>query len=339
MSQTNNQATTQTSIPEEVADIYFAGGCFWGVEKYFSQVQGVLSTDVGYANGRTENPTYQQVLRQDTGFTETVHVVYDPRQAPLPFLLELYFKIIDPTSVNRQGNDIGDQYRTGIYYKNEADAATVKAALQNLAALYERPIAVEAVPLQSYYKAEEYHQKYLEKQPQGYCHIGANLFETAKTARPEAAPQNYKKPSDDALRQMLTPQQYAVTQQSATESAFQNEYFNQFQPGIYVDITTGEPLFSSIDKFESGCGWPSFSKPIDSAVLKELQDASHGMRRTEIRSRAGDAHLGHVFDDGPKDAGGLRYCINSAALRFIAKEQMETQGYGYLLPLIEKKSP
>ncbi|NMA24985.1 MAG: peptide-methionine (R)-S-oxide reductase MsrB, partial [Clostridiales bacterium] len=183
------------------------------------------------------------------------------------------------------------------------------------------------------YPAEEYHQKYLDKNPGGYCHIGRDKFKKAASA--VVNPVQYKRPDKEVLRAGLTPLQYEVTQNNATEPPFKNEFWDQYKPGIYVDITTGEPLFLSSDKFESGCGWPSFSKPIDPDVVREKIDLSHGMVRTEVKSRAGDAHLGHVFTDGPKVKGGLRYCINSAALRFIPKEEMVREGYGYLLGLVE----
>ncbi|UVS23328.1 peptide-methionine (R)-S-oxide reductase MsrB [Bacteroides fragilis] len=194
-------------------------------------------------------------------------------------------------------------------------------------------------PLSNFYKAEEYHQDYLDKNPGGYCHINPALFELAKKANTQAEqPQtNYKKPDDATLRSKLTPEQYAVTQKNATEPAFHNEYWDEKRDGIYVDITTGEPLFISTDKFDSGCGWPSFTKPIEKEVIKEKMDTSHGMIRTEVRSKTGDAHLGHVFTDGPKEKGGLRYCINSASLRFIPKEKMKEEGYGEYLKLLPQK--
>lgn len=195
-------------------------------------------------------------------------------------------------------------------------------------------------PLSNFYKAEEYHQDYLDKNPGGYCHINPALFELAKKANAQGAetPQaSYKKPDDATLRNKLTAEQYAVTQKNATEPAFHNEYWNEKRDGIYVDITTGEPLFISTDKFDSGCGWPSFTKPIEKESVKEKTDTSHGMVRTEVRSKTGDAHLGHVFTDGPKDKGGLRYCINSASLRFIPKEKMQEEGYGEYLKLLPQK--
>ena len=316
-----------------MSEIYLAGGCFWGTEKYLSSIRGVLSTQVGYANGETENPTYEDVCHHETGHAETVRVVYDPVILQLEFLLELYYESIDPVSVNRQGGDSGTQYRTGIYYVNDEDRQVVERSVAQLQKRYNKPIAIEVEPLRNFSPAEEYHQKYLDKHPSGYCHISRAKFE--KAAKSIVNPATYKAPDTSELRKNLTATQYEVTQNSATEPPFQNEFWNAFNPGIYVDVTTGEPLFASSDKFESGCGWPSFSKPIDPGVIREKQDASHGMQRTEVRSRGGNAHLGHVFNDGPKESGGLRYCINSASLRFIPKEEMEQEGYGYLLGMID----
>jgi len=316
-----------------MSEIYLAGGCFWGLEKYLTAIYGVTSTQVGYVNGNTENPTYEDVCHNNTGHAETVRVVYDSGILPLGFLLELYFEAIDPTSVNRQGNDRGTQYRTGIYYTDFSDLPIIEGAIASLQNRLDKPVAVEVMPLRNYYPAESYHQKYLEKNPGGYCHIGKPLFDRAAAAVVD--PTRYPVQDDITLRDRLTDEQYAVTQHSATEPPFRNAFYNTFNPGIYVDITTGEPLFSSTDKFDSGCGWPSFSKPIDPNVVRVRTDTSHGMIRDEVRSRAGDAHLGHVFPDGPKARGGLRYCINSASLRFIPKEDMAREGYGYLLGLVK----
>ncbi len=318
-----------------MAEIYLAGGCFWGMEKYLSSIRGVLSTEVGYANGRTLHPTYEDVCHKNTGHAETVRVEYDPEVISLRFLLQLYFEAIDPTAVNRQGADVGVQYRTGIYYTDPADLPVIQEAIGELQKTLDRPVAVEVKPLENYSPAEEYHQKYLDKNPGGYCHIGPDKF--ARAARALVDPEDYAPPEQAKLRETLTDIQYRVTQEDATEPPFANEYWDLFRPGIYVDVTTGEPLFLSTDKFESGCGWPSFAKPIDPRVLRERLDTSHGMRRIEVRSRVGDAHLGHVFDDGPKELGGRRYCINSAALKFIPKEEMEKEGYGYLLGLLENE--
>ena len=325
--------TKKTEMKEQ-REIYFAGGCFWGTEHFMKQIQGVVSTEVGYANGNIQNPTYEQVCSDNTGFAETVKVDYLPESVKLEFLIDLFFKTIDPTSVNRQGGDIGTQYRTGIYYTDKADFPIIQATVAKLAKNYSKPLAIEIKPLSNFYKAEDYHQDYLDKHPNGYCHISPELFDMAKKANPQ---QTYHKPDDATLRTKLTPEQYAVTQQNATERAFKNEYWNEEREGIYVDITTGEPLFVSTDKFDSGCGWPSFSKPIDNTLIKENTDKSHGMIRTEVRSKTGDAHLGHLFNDGPRAKGGLRYCINSASLRFIPKEKMEAEGYAKYLPLLDKK--
>lgn len=317
--------------------IYFAGGCFWGTEHFFKQVRGVTATEVGYANGNLENPTYEQVCSGQTGFAETVKVSYDPAVINLKLLVDLFFKTIDPTTLNRQGNDIGTQYRTGVYYTNEEDIPVINESLSALSNRYSAKIVVEVEPLRNYYDAETYHQKYLDKNPGGYCHIGPDLFELARNANPAPSEVEYKKADKETLKQTLTPLQYEVTQNNATERPFANEYNDEFREGIYVDITTGEPLFVSTDKFESGCGWPSFSKPISDSLIEELSDNSHGMRRTEVRSKTGDAHLGHVFNDGPADKGGLRYCINSASLKFVPKEKMKEQGYEKYLPLLDKR--
>lgn len=317
--------------------IYFAGGCFWGTEHYFRQVRGVTSTEVGYANGRTPAPTYKDVCSDQTGYAETVHVSYDPNEVSLQLLLKLYFAAIDPTSLNRQGGDEGTQYRTGIYYTDSADRPLIDAEMRTVATRYSKPLEVEVRPLKNFYMAEDYHQLYLEKNPGGYCHLSPELFsmaQQANAAKP-AAHGPYTKPSDAELKQRLTPVQYAVTQRAATETPFNNAYDREFRPGIYVDITTNEPLFLSTDKYNSGCGWPAFTHPIEKDLLVETTDTSHGMTRTEVRSRIGQAHLGHVFPDGPTDKGGLRYCINSASLRFIPKEQMEKEGYTAYIKLIK----
>ena len=319
----------------ELKTIYLAGGCFWGTEKYLEQIEGVVSTEVGYANGQTENPSYEDVCYKNTGHAETVKVEYDANVLSLKDLLMLFYEVIDPTSVNRQGNDVGAQYRTGIYYIDETDLPIIKESLKELKREYPVPLAIEVEPLSNYYPAEEYHQKYLDKNPGGYCHIGEEEFAKAKAV--QAAKKPYQVKSKEELENTLTPLQYEVTQNSATEPPFQYEYWQNFKEGIYVDITTGEPLFVSTDKFESGCGWPSFSKPISPDLVRELNDNSHGMQRIEVRSKTGDAHLGHVFPDGPRELGGLRYCINSASLKFIPKEEMAAKGYGYLLKLLEKE--
>ena len=306
--------------------IYFAGGCFWGTEHFMKQINGVIETQVGYANSIVPHPSYKEVCTGNTGAAETVKVVYDPAMVELGFLIDLYFMTIDPLSINRQGNDIGTQYRTGIFYESDKDRPIIERKIEELAIRYEQPIAVEVKRIKNFYPAEEYHQDYLDKNPHGYCHIDPRLFDLARKAS-SPVKQLWRKASNKDLQQRLTPLQYAVTQHSYTEPPFNNEYWDNHRKGIYIDITTGEPLFSSADKFDSGCGWPSFSRPLPLAEISEEDDYSHGMTRTEARSKNGNSHLGHVFNDGPQELGGLRYCINSAALKFIPLEDMTAAGY------------
>lgn len=315
-------------------DIYFAGGCFWGTEHFFSLVPGVTETSVGYANSNIPDPSYREVCTGKTGAVETVKVTYDPQKVSLGELLNLYYETIDPTSVNRQGNDIGTQYRTGIYYTDSVDSALVSESLKSLALSIDKPVAVESGKLRNFYPAEDYHQDYLDKNPEGYCHIPASLFELARNY--SKAKSKYKRLPDSELRQKLSPLQWEVTQNAATEHPYVNEYDHEFRPGIYVDITSGEPLFVSSDKYDSGCGWPAFSKPIDKSLIDYRDDRSHGMVRTEVRAANSGSHLGHVFNDGPADSGGERYCINSASLRFIPLEKMAEEGYSQYIRLVKK---
>ncbi|MDR0937249.1 MAG: peptide-methionine (R)-S-oxide reductase MsrB [Oscillospiraceae bacterium] len=308
--------------------IYLAGGCFWGVEKYISLLPGVEKTTVGYANGSTENPSYEDVCKRGTGHAETVEIVYDEKILPLTRLLDFYAEIIDPTSLNKQGGDVGTQYRTGIYYTDAAEASIIRGWLTLLGESFSEPVAIECEPLRQFFPAEEYHRDYLNKNPGGYCHIPKAKFDKVRALKAS------KPNGTEDLREKLTPLQYEVTMNGATEPPFENEYFDNFKEGIYVDIISGTPLFVSSDKFESGCGWPAFAKPVNSALLKNLPDNSFGRRRTEVRAEKSGAHLGHVFSDGPRELGGLRYCINSAALRFIPRENMEREGYP--LTILEK---
>ncbi len=309
-------------------DIYYAGGCFWGVEAYLARVPGVYDATVGYANGSTEKPTYEEVCRGNTGHAETVHVQYDPKIISLEKLTEQYFKIVHPTSKNKQGNDVGSQYRTGVFYVNAADKDVIDTVVKKEQLKYDKPIVTEVLPLSNYYLAEEYHQDYLKKNPNGYCHISFDSLKDMANDEVNVDPAKYSKPSDEELRKNLTPEEYNVTQKAATEPPFSGKYWDNHERGLYVDAATGEPMFTSTDKFDSGCGWPSFTKPIDDEVITEKTDSSFGMTRTEVRSRVGDSHLGHIFNDGPVDKGGLRYCINSAAIRFIPYDDMEAKGYG-----------
>lgn len=304
--------------------IYLAGGCFWGVEEYMDRIYGVVSSISGYANGLTEKTSYE--LLKTTGHAETVEVIYDLDKTDLRKILKQYFEIIDPTSLNKQGNDRGTQYRTGIYYINDNDYEIIKDELNKLQKKYSEKIVVENEKLRNFIVAEEYHQDYLKKNPNGYCHI-----DLSKANEPLIDENDYHK---DLSK--LSPLQYDITQKGETERPFNNEYFDNFDKGIYVDIASGEPLFTSKDKFDSGCGWPSFTKPISSDVTKYKDDYSYNMHRIEVRSRVADSHLGHVFEDGPKDKGGLRYCINSAAIRFIPFDKMDSEGYGHLKYLLEE---
>ena len=305
--------------------IYLAGGCFWGVEAYFQRIPGVLSTKCGYANGKTENPSYKEVCQKDTGHAETVEIYYDEEKLPLKNLLRYYLRIIDPTSLNKQGNDQGTQYRTGIYYVEEKDREIIEAVLKKEQEKYQSAIVVEVLPLKRFDSAEEYHQDYLNKNPDGYCHIPLELAN-----EPLLEEEKYRALSEEELQMKLTNEEYEVLVHSATDRPFENIYWDTVARGLYVDRATGEPLFSSKDKFQSGCGWPSFSKPIAQEVIRYLDDDSLGRHRVEVRSQGGNYHLGHVFKDGPKELTGLRYCINSSSVRFIPYEDMEKEGYGEL---------
>lgn len=302
--------------------IYFAGGCFWGVQAYFQRIEGVVSTRVGYANGNTEHPSYEDVCHHNTGHAETVEVHYDDDILNLNKLMKYFFRIIDATSLNQQGNDVGVQYRTGVYFVDLADEKIIAEALAMEQHKYTQPIVVENLPLQQFYLAEDYHQDYLNHHPQGYCHIDVRLADFPVYQR------DFVKPNDAKLREMLTSEQYYVTQENGTEHPFSHEYDHLFERGLYVDIVSGEPLFSSRDKFDSGCGWAAFSQPISPDGLMQYLDLTHGMRRVEVRSSMANSHLGHVFPDGLPERGGLRYCINGASLRFVPFAEMDEQGYG-----------
>ena len=318
-----------------IKTIYLAGGCFWGTERLFSLVPGVISTTAGYANSTVTDPSYKLVCTGTTNAAETVKVDYDDTKIGLSDLISLYFRSIDPLSLNRQGGDVGTQYRTGIYYTDPTDAPVVEAMLATLQRRHKEPIAIEYGQLQNFYPAEEYHQDYLIKNPGGYCHVDPALFKEAQELKSiHAKDDDNRKENREELRKRLTPLQWEVTQNGATERPFINEYGHEFRPGIYVDITDGTPLFVSTRKYNSGCGWPAFSRPIDNSLITEHLDTSFGRIRTEVRSASSGAHLGHVFPDGPQDDGGLRYCINSASLRFVPLDKMEEEGYGKYIPLV-----
>ena len=322
---------------KQFEEIYLAGGCFWGVQAYYSKLDGVIKTTVGYANGNIENPTYDDVISGQTGFAETVKVEYDPSKISLEDLLENFFDIIDPTTVNRQSFDIGSQYRSGIYYTKKSDRAKIEEFVKEEQEYVKKPIVTEVKELKNFYKAEDYHQDYLNKNPGGYCHVNLTNVGTPQKGHNH---NKYKKPTDEALKSKLTKLQYGVTQKGETEKAFSSEYDKFFEEGLYVDVTTGEPLFLSIDKYNSGSGWPSFTKPVSKNALTKHKDSALGMERIEVKSRYGKSHLGHVFEDGPVDKGGKRYCINGAALKFIPKEKLKEEGYGeYIKEFEDNSSP
>jgi len=320
----NKEVDTMPTDSKNLRELYLAGGCFWGIEEYFSRIDGVTDTVVGYSNGATDETSYYELSQ--TNHAEAVHITYDNKKVDLKKLIYAYFKIVDPTSINKQGNDKGSQYRSAIYYENNEDGATIKEVISEKQKLFKKPIVIEVESLKNFVVAEEEHQDYLKKNPNGYCHIDLS---TAKGSLID--PADYPKPTDKELKEKLTPEAYAVTQKKNTESAFSNEYWDFFEPGIYVDVATGEPLFSSEDKFDSSCGWPSFTKSIIPEVVTYNDDTSYNLVRVEVQSRSGKSHLGHVFEDGPKSKGGLRYCINSLAIQFVPKVDMEILGYGNLI--------
>lgn len=299
-------------------EIYLGGGCFWGVEGYFQKLDGVIDTEVGYANGKTEDTVYEKL--SETDHAEVLKVTFDENKISLTEIIDHLFRIIDPTSLNRQGNDRGRQYRTGVYSEDKEVLEKVKELISEKQKDYDEEIVVEVEELNNYIKAEDYHQDYLIKNPGGYCHVDLSLADVPLYGK-------YEKMSEEELKDNLTEEQYKVTQNAGTERPYTSEYDDFYEKGIYIDITTKEPLFASTDKYDAGCGWPSFSRPITSYSVDYEEDNSLGMNRIEVKSKTGDAHLGHVFEDGKKDDGGLRYCINGAALEFISYEEMDERGY------------
>ncbi|CEH35081.1 Peptide methionine sulfoxide reductase MsrA/MsrB [Romboutsia lituseburensis] len=302
----------------------FAGGCFWCMVKPFNEYEGVEKVVSGYTGGHTKNPTYEQVCSGNTGHIEAIQIVYDETIIGYDELLEIFWNQIDPTDENGQFNDRGERYKTVIFYHDEIQKKMAEKSKEDLekSEIYTKPIVTMIIEAQQFYEAEEYHQNYYKKNRKSYeaYYKGSGRFDFVK--------KNWAKKN-------LTDLQYQVTQNNMTERPFENEYYDNFKEGIYVDVVSGEVLFSSKDKFDSGCGWPSFSKSISNECVVGRYDYSNGMKRVEVRSKEGDSHLGHVFDDGPKELGGIRFCINSSALNFIPREKMKELGYGKYIYLFE----
>lgn len=310
----------------------FAGGCFWCMVEPFDERPGIIKVVSGYTGGHVENPTYEQVCSNTTGHVEAVQITFDPNVFPYEQLVTLFWQQIDPTDNGGQFHDRGESYKTAIFYHNPEQKEIAEQSRDKLAASakFSKPIVTEIIPAVTFYEAEEHHQHFYKRNKFHYQTYkkGSGRAQFLKDTW------GFKKDKSE-LKRRLSDMEYYVTQENGTEPPFDNKYDKHFEEGIYVDIVSGEVLFSSKDKFDAGCGWPSFTKPVVNQHVSEHLDTTHGMMRTEVRSKQADSHLGHVFPDGPQETGGLRYCINSAALRFIAKEDLEKEGYGQYLHLFK----
>ncbi|NIA23412.1 MAG: peptide-methionine (R)-S-oxide reductase MsrB [Proteobacteria bacterium] len=334
-------------MTENIRTAVFAGGCFWCMEYVFQNVTGVTDVISGYTGGKADNPTYKEVSTGTTGHYEAVKVYFDSQKISYERLLEIYWKHIDPSNSKGQFYDIGSQYETAIFYTDEDQENLAKESKSRVekAGIFTN-IVTKMLPAEKFWVAEKYHQNYFIKNPVRFKTYhkssGREQFARVRWKKfkyfrlfPERERYwiGYVTPSDRELRKILTPLQYDVTQRNGTESPFQNEYSNNEKEGVYVDVVSGEPLFLSTDKFNSGTGWPSFTKPLEPNNIVEKNNRSFGMVRTEVRSKHANSHLGHVFK--AETPTGLRYCINSASLRFISKDKLATYGYGVCLNLFE----